>query len=205
LEDERRKRQDLETRLAKLETAAPAPTAPAKSIEDFYAADPQGTLTYINGEIAKLTENDPYGNAAEIERLRDLKFDLRETGARNQAAKRNEYDGKVAELIPDFPKAKAALEKFAQESLGYTLADLSRLTDPRIVGENAALKTMKLIKTQFDLVSGTAPVRRESQAPAPFSMTLGGGVSPSEPDTKKMTDDEWFKYEKEQKLKKLKT
>jgi hypothetical protein len=200
LEDERRKRQDAEARLAEREVK---PAAPAKTMEEYYEADPQATIAYINNEIAKLQNDDPFGSALQVEQLRDLKIELKEKVSSKTMKRQNEYAAKITAAIPDFLEVKPALEKFATENLGYSYEDLGRMTDPRVVGENA-LNTMKLIKRQFDMVSGRTPVKRESQAPEPLPNKLGGGHSPAEPDPANMSIEQWMAWDKQRTLDKLK-
>ncbi len=200
LEDERRKRQEAEAKLA----ARPQGAAPVKSMEDYYEENPAGTISYINNEIARLQNEDPYGNALQVEQLRDMKIELKEKTATRTMARQNEYAGKITAAIPDFLTVKPALEKFAIEALGYTYEDLGRMTDPRIVGENAALNTMKLIKKQYDMISGATPIKRESQAPEPLPNKLGGGSAPTEVDPEKMSTAEWMAWDKKRTLDKLK-
>jgi hypothetical protein len=112
LEDERRKRQDAEARLAEREVK---PTAPAKTMEEYYEADPQATIAYINNEIAKLQNDDPFGSALQVEQLRDLKIELKEKVSSKTMKRQNEYAAKITAAIPDFLEVKPALEKFATE------------------------------------------------------------------------------------------
>lgn len=206
LEDERRKRQDLEAENARLKGSVKPPetASPVKSIEDYYLEDPKGTTEYINGEIARLQNEDPYTNALQVEKLRDLKLELREKVAVRGAEKAEEYARKVSAIIPDMVTAAPILTKFAVEQLGYSMDDLARVTTPQIVGEKAALATLSLIKRQYDLVTGKGPIKRESAAAPPLPVTLGGGEAAGPIDPSKLSDDEWYRQEQKKRLDELK-
>ena len=203
---ERKKRQAVEAELEQLkQQQKPEPIQPSnqqETIEDMFVRDPRGTTEMINAEIAKLVEDDPYGNAVQIERLRDLKADLRDTGKAKASEKVNTFAAEVNKAIPDFAAKRDALTKYAVEQLGYTVEDLAKVTNFQIVGEKAALNTIRLINQQYDLVSGKTPVKKVTQAPEPLTPLSGSKSTPpnAEPDPEK-DPDAWLAWERARKRK----
>lgn len=198
---ERKKRQALEAELEELKGKQEPPKtsqpAPQESIEDMYLRDPRGTTEQINTEIARLVEEDPYTNAVQIERLRDLKVELRDTAKTRTTEQVNSFAQKISQEIPDFATKRDQLTKFAVEQLGYTPQDLATVTNYQTVGEKAALATIKLINQQYDLMNGKTPVKRESKAPEPITPvgTHKDTASTGEPDPSKDPDG-WIVWER---------
>ena len=73
-----------------MKVSQPKQQAPEpQTIDAMYDRDPQGVTRQINERIAALVSDDPYGNAVEIEQLRDLKVNLVENKAQREYAQLN--------------------------------------------------------------------------------------------------------------------
>lgn len=196
LQEERRKRQALE---AQLKAAENKPKG-QETIEDMFIRDPAGTLTSINAEIKRLAEEDPYGNAAQIETLRDLKTDLRERGQSHQQAQAQEFVKELNTIIPDFMSKQRALTKFAVEELGYDMDELSESTNPQVVGKRSALATIRVIAKQYEKATAAKTVKQKEVATKPTAVEAPGtGAKPSAESIDRLMEEaretgDWSKY-----------
>lgn len=169
LEEERRKRQELENRLREQEQARP--TEQQKTIYDYYEENPKAVIDYLNGEIARLSQEDPFGSAGQIEALRDQKVELRAWAEGRKREKENKFNAAISDLARD----REGIAKFAVEQLGYTPAEYATLTDPLKVGESMAVKNLKLIKKQYDAANAGATVKNKEvrKQPNPVESSTG--------------------------------
>lgn len=202
--EERRKRQALEDEIRKLkeeqQAKQPTPQKPVeqKTLYEHYDDNPKAVTDWINGEIARLTNEDPYENALQIENLRDQKAELKLYGQQRQVTKQNTFIAELNKAIPNITDRAPKLIQFAQTELGYTPEDINALTNPNLVGEAMAIKNTKMINRLYEAAhpeGKEAPVKRITQAPAPINPV--GGKSNTEPDPSKMSDDEWHAYERD--------
>jgi hypothetical protein len=182
LVEERRKRQEYEAKLKEIEEKVNAQTPKEPpTIEQLYETDPQGTTSRINAEIARLQNDDPFGNAEAIERLRDLKIELRETSIINkqngQTKALQEQQAFVNELtaaIPDLPKKTQALTEFAMTEMGMTDEALQRLSNPQLVGKEAAKAFITMVNKQYEQKQAATSVRSKAVQPKPTSVESPG-------------------------------
>lgn len=182
LQEEKRKRQEYEAKLKEIEerlNAVPQPKQ-EQSLEDIYAADPQGTTSRINAEIARLQNDDPFQNAEQIERLRDLKIELREKVQVRQVTSEKQFVAELQREVPDLQAKSDEYTKFALEQLGYDRETLATLTNPSIVGGKAAIKFVKAVATQYARANATQTIKAKSvQAQPTKTETPGSGSPPS--------------------------
>jgi len=173
--EERRKAE--EERKAKEE---PAAKKEPKTFEEFYDQDPQGVMTWINSEIARLAEESPYTNAVQIENLRDKKLELKDYGKQKEATRTSQYMANVEKAIPGFNSKRKELAKHATDDLGYTMDDISTLSDPSKVGESAAIKFMAQINKSFELANaGKSLKSKEVKQPTKVELAGTGGFKTS--------------------------
>jgi len=125
-QESERKLEEIQETLKKLEETVVSSQAP-RTLEDAYERDPKGVTENINANIAQAAET---GDTLEVERLRDLKEDLRVQSRQRketqklQQSKQTEIDTLLFSSIPDFCQEKArALAEFALEELGYETMD----------------------------------------------------------------------------------
>lgn len=186
LQEERRKRQEYEARLKEVEEKI-KPTAEPPTIESLYLQDPQGVTSRINLEIAKLQNDDPYGNAEAIERLRDLKIELRETGINHRRAAETQqvhemqsFVNDIARAVPDFQNKVQVLTEFATNDLGLSDVAISQLSNPAIVGKEAAKDFIVHVAKQYEAKQAAATVKQKAVQPKPTTVEAPGtGSKPS--------------------------
>jgi len=153
---ERRKRQEAEEKLDRLQssldnlqetvTSSQAP----KTLADAYERDQKGVTDNINANIAQANED---GNIVEVERLRDLKADLRQQSSTKESnthrvtQQQQEIANLLTSKIPDFGKDKAKeLTAFAIDQLEYTDADLTEKTNISKHGVGAVNEIVRINK-----------------------------------------------------------
>jgi len=118
-----------------------------RDIYEAFSQDPQGVLTHIDAQISKLTKD---GMMEEALELRDLKTNLifrRQMEIENMARstqRTGEAVSAVRREIPDFDARAPILTEFAVKELGLTEEEVSRLTDPAIMGDTAAKVTIAI-------------------------------------------------------------
>lgn len=127
-----------------------------KTIYDHYDEDPRGTEQYLNQEIKRLAEEDPFGNAYQIEQLRDLKIELKQTASVRAVERQNRFVSELVREVPDFTKKSDILTRFAVERLGMSLESLTVMTNPKIVGERAAIEQVKAINALYEEANAKA-------------------------------------------------
>lgn len=169
LKDERRKRQELEARLQALEEGQQQPkTQKQQTLEEAYNADPKGVLNALTERIAAAEVE---GNVAEAERLRDLKDDLKLSGVKRleqqyqQQSQLQKLSSMLLEAIPDYQKKQSELTEFAIDTLGYTMNDLARSTDPHTRGVDG-IKEIIRINTAYEafMANRTVPKKKVKKA-----------------------------------------
>lgn len=166
LQEERRKRQEYEAKIAELEMAKTPHKQEAtqsQSLEEWYEADPQAATYAINQEIARLQVDDPYNpqTLAQIEYLRDKKIELAKTVDTRVQTRNMELYNDAKKLVPDYETKKEQLFDFATTSLGFSQEDLFRMTNPNIVGKSAALNMLKVINSQYDSANAVKTVNQK--------------------------------------------
>lgn len=171
LEEERRKRQELENRLLEREQEQTRQPNEQKTIYDYYEENPKQVMDYLNSEIARMSQDDPFGNAAQIESLRDQKIELRAWAEGRKRERENRFNSAISDLARD----REGIAKFAVDQLGYTPAEFAMLTDPFKVGDSVAIKNMKLIKRQFDAANAGTTVKNKEvrKQPTPVESSTG--------------------------------
>lgn len=203
LEEERRKRQEMAKRLEEVEKKLAPPPKQPQTIDEFYEVDPKGTMDYLNNEIARLTEEDPFGNVRKIENLRDTKEELRLRGATQRQNQQSRFVTDLNKAIDGFDKKREALTTFATSELGYTPQELAMLTNPGVVGHEAAIKTVKLINRQFEAKQAPATLKSKEVKPKATQVEPPGeGLQPPAPDAQvaklyeqaKKGEIPWHKY-----------
>ena len=191
LQDERKKRQELERKLEEISEGVNTlkSQSPPKDIYEAYDRDSQGVVRDLNAEIKRLVGDDPYGNAAQIEQLRDLKDELRRREFTNIQSQLNQQTtaSKVLSVItkevPDFAKKVPELERFAIEELGYTPQELQKRTDFAL-GDDAAREVIRINKLYEKM---TAKPQAKAVKPKPTKVEgPGQGVSKPEIDMNKL-------------------
>lgn len=199
LQEERRKRQEYEARLKDIEDKVSA-TPKEQTLEDIYAADPQGTTSRINAEIARLQNDDPFANAEQIEKLRDLKVELREKVVNRTSQAERAFIQDLQREVPDLAAKQDVYTDFAIEELGYDRQTLQQLSNPALVGAQAAIKFVKSIATQHARANAAVTAKAKAVQPQPTRTEAPGtGVKTSGTDLGKLKQDaartgDWSKY-----------
>jgi len=175
LEEERRKRQELEAKLLERDSA-PQGQQQQKTLYDYYEENPKATIDYLNSEIARLSQEDPYTNAGQIEALRDQKVELRTWAEGRKRDKETRFNDEVAKIAPDYQKQRQEILKFAVETIGYTKTEFESLVNPAIVGESIAVKNLKLIKRQYDAANAGVTVKQKETRKQPNPVEQSTGV-----------------------------
>lgn len=212
--EERKKRQELERQLAEIkeEIQRSKPQAPPKDIYEAFERDPDGVVKSLNAEIDKLADEDPYGNAKQLERLRDLKAELRQrevSKITTQLSQQTEASKVIAEVTASCPgidkllaKPDAAspslLEQFAVEKLGYTAEDFDELAPHR--GQSAARKFRQLYNA-YQLAHPEPEKKEARPRPTPVE-PAGKGIARQAPNLdalkakamKTGSNDDWALY-----------
>ena len=152
-------KRDMQSQLEQVRQNA----APPRSIEEAYARDPRGVLNFIDQQIEsqKLeADKDPFNAIKQLAHLQAWRNRLTDMGVQAIETRRqfNEVTTstlqEVAEAIPDFgPEKQKALTEFAVQELGYTMEDLSQLTDPR--RGRLAAQVVKTINAAYDTKYGS--------------------------------------------------
>lgn len=193
LQDERRKRQELERKLDGLEKGMDSlkDKAQPKDIFEAYDRDSSGVMRDLNSEIQKLSSDNAYENAPQIERLRDLKDDLRKrefTNLQQNLNRQTEAQKVLSEIvreIPDFQKKTETLTEFAIEELGYTKEELIKKTDFAL-GEDARREVTRInrLYEKFNAKPEKKVVKQR-----PTSVESGGkGVQKTEPNLQQLLE-----------------
>lgn len=189
--EERKKRQEYEERLKRQEEEIQAlkqtlPKPPPKDVYEAYDQDSNGVIASLNNEIDKLVADDPYGHASRIEKLRDLKAELRNrevqkiTQHLSQQTEAAKVIAEVKAACPDIDELIAPqgdepvgpLVRFAVEQLGYTQEDLQELEPHR--GMSAARKAKALYKA-YKLAHPTPEKKEAKPRPTPVEQA-GRGI-----------------------------
>ena len=163
--------------------------SPPKDIYEAYDRDSNGVVRDLNAEIKRLVGDDPYGNASQIEQLRDLKDELRRREFTNIQSQLNQQTtaSKVLSVItkevPDFAKKVPELERFAIEELGYTQQELQKRTDFAL-GEDAAREVIRIHKLYEKMTA--KPQAKTVKPKATKVEGPGQGVSKPEIDMSKL-------------------
>jgi hypothetical protein len=181
------KARELEERLAALEATKAEPQKPESemTIDDWYEKDPKGTQERINAEIARLMGDDPYANAAQVERLRDLKIELKERASTRFEAKKNQFLAELNKAVPDFVAKQKGLSEFAKAELGYDDETLNNLSNPLVVGPRAAISFVKSIAKVYEKSNAASTVGTKQVKPQPTRVEAPGqGLPPRQDDLK---------------------
>lgn len=175
LEKERRKRQELESKLRERDEA-PVQTGSQKSIYDVYLENPRGVIDYLDSEIFRLSEEDMFSNIRAIEALRNQKLELSDYGQQKRREKQERFQSEVAKNVPTYATKTAELKQFALTELGYTAQEYKTLTDPNVVGDAMAVKNIKLINRQFEAAHAGANVEKKQVRQQPTNVEKSGAV-----------------------------
>ena len=203
LVDERRKRQELERRLDEISQGVQSlqQGKPPSTLEEAYDRDPQGVMRDLNAEIKKLSEDDAYGHASQIELLRDKKDELRRREFTNLQKQLNQQTTaqKAASIvmreIPDFNKRSQELTRFAAEELGYTQEDFERTNF--VNGESAAREILRVNRLYEKF---HAKPEKKKGKPKPTQVEgAGKGVQKTEPSLQSLLEKaretgDWTEY-----------
>lgn len=118
------------------------------SIEEVFDKDPDGTLRYIDSQIAqartKLDTGDAFEALKQIEELRSVRDGLltrsmsQQKKASQTSALAAQAQAEVLRAVPDFQKKEGALTEFAIKELGYSFDDIRFLTDVSNTGKYAS-------------------------------------------------------------------
>lgn len=187
LQDERKKRQKLEEQLAEISENVQSLKSekPPKDIYEAYDRDSKGVVRDLNAEIKKLSTEDAYANAAQIEQLRDLKDDLRRREFTNIQTQLNQQTtaskvlSTITREVPDFAKKVDDLTKFAIDELGYTQQELTERTDFAL-GDVAAREVIRINKLYEKMTA--KPQKKEVKKKPTTVEDAGKGVQKSGPD-----------------------
>lgn len=159
--------------------AAKPPKQP-ETLEEAYDANPQEVTQYIDGELAKLINEDAAKNAVDIEQLRNLKQTLafREINTlrdqRQSQARSQQVMQKMISAVPDLETKQGALAKFAIEVLNYTSEELASATNPSVSGE-AAVRTVSRINAAYEKFNASNSVHSKQKQKQPTKVEAPGG------------------------------
>lgn len=177
LQEEKRKRQEYEARLKELEERV---KPKEETIEDLYDKDPQGVTSRINAEIARLQNDDPFANAEAIERLRDLKIELKEKSTMRRVTSEQSFVANLQREVPDLHQKADAYTDFAITELGYDRHTLETLTNPAIVGPQAAINFVKTVAAQYNKAQAVKTVQQKAVQPKPTTSEPPGKGIPAQ-------------------------
>lgn len=166
LQEERRKRQELEQRLKEKEQQKPEQQG-NETVDQMYQRDPQGTISAINQEITRLVNDDPYTHAEAIERLRDMKVDLRERNMQAQQVQAGRFVQELNMAVPNFQQKAPLLVEFAINELGYSNETLAQFSNPQAVGPKAAIEFTAMINKAYESKKAIETVRQKQSQPKP--------------------------------------
>jgi hypothetical protein len=142
-----------------------------RDIYEAFAEDPQGVLTHLDAQISKLTKD---GMMEEALELRDLKTNLifrRQMEIENitrSTQRSGEVVSAVRREIPDFDARAPLLTEFAVKELGLTEEEISRLTDPAIMGETAAKVTIAINRLYNRINAGKRAEQKQVKTAPPI-------------------------------------
>jgi Txe/YoeB family toxin of Txe-Axe toxin-antitoxin module len=155
------------------------------SIEEVFDKDPEGTLKYIESQIAEVRkgiDTDPFESIKKIEELRAVKDNLllRSITGQRRATElsrvESEVKSEVLRAIPDFDKKESKLTQFALNDLGYTLEDLRFLTNPANTGKYATKFIVQVNKMyEMDKAKTTVEEKRVKTPPKQEGAGTSGG------------------------------
>jgi len=178
--------QEIAEMRKQLEAERTAQLSPKERIFQSYMQNPAQIVSEINAEIEKLEAVNPYDDGytqarQNIAKLNALKDDLayRRQSHMDQQMRVGsvvqEVKTEIVKAIPDFEKRQPALTKLAQE-IGFSMKEISTLTDPRIVGPLAATVT-KALNTVYEKLNAinSAEKKEKKDAPAPLARAGAGG------------------------------
>jgi hypothetical protein len=198
LQEERRKRQEYEAKIREYE-AQQAPPQP-QTLADMYLADPQGTEASIYNEIARLAQEDPYSNAVAIAKLQALVPKLEREAATRVQSEDSRFMQALNTAIPDFSQKVPVLTDFARNELGYSDDTIARLSNPKVVGPQAALDFVKSVAKQFDQKQAVRTVQQKAVQPKPTKVEQPGTGVPQSVETlsslkaEAMRTGKWARY-----------
>lgn len=174
-------RKELERIRQEIEAAKPK--AQPRDIYEAYDQNPQEVLAFVNQEIARLANEDAYGNVAEIERLRDMKTDFYNREAvkyKETQAKQMESNLVLQEIykaVPDIETKQLELKDFAINVMGFSEEELARETSPS-AGMTAAT-TIKRINQAYTKFNAGKTAQSKATKPAPTKVEKPGqGFTP---------------------------
>jgi Txe/YoeB family toxin of Txe-Axe toxin-antitoxin module len=157
------------------------------SIEEVFDKDPEGTLKYIESQIAEVRkgiDTDPFESIKKIEELRAVKDNLvlRSITGQRKVAELNrleaEVKNEVLSAIPDFDKKESKLTQYALEELGYTLDEIRFLTSPANTGRYATKFIVQVNKMyEMNKAKSTVEEKRVKTPPKQESAGTGEGDS----------------------------
>jgi hypothetical protein len=196
LKDERGKRQALEDELRGYKDGVAAvktqqPEQAPKTLEEAFDRDPEGVVRDLNLEIRRLRDEDPHGNANDIDTLLDRKADLRNREFHNIQNQLNQQTATqkvlstVTREIPDFNQKIKALQDFALNELDYTNEELTERIAPHN-GDAAAREILRINKLYERF--NAKPQAKVVKAKATKVEGAGKGVTNTGPDLNSLKD-----------------
>ena len=166
-----RKFQELAQERKQYEQARQTTQQPQQTFGDVYQAfdaDPRGVLQNLRTILAQKKKEDPLSD--DVIRLETLRDELLER--RSEQAERHtqinmvatSVNNEVRKAIPDFEEKADALTDFAVRELGYSIEEITYMTDPGKVGALAGKNTLA-INRLYDLQHPKKPVKATTKIP----------------------------------------
>lgn len=160
-----------------------------KDIYEAFDRDPHSVLDTLRGEIVKKKSENPYDeNIPKLENLRDVLIERRLFNQeRVMTAKTIATEAReiVRKEIPNYQEKVEKLNDFAT-SLGFSMEELAKLTDPIKMGPSAVKLTLA-INRMYDLANKGQVFKNKAVKPQPTSVeSAGTGEHTSKPSYKEV-------------------
>lgn len=185
LEDERRKRQDLETKYKDLETrvkaqeSVPPPKKQPETLEELFDVNPEQALAYVDQQIRAAQGEYDEGKVAQWVQA---KTDLVARGLINQQRQTSKGERvsrinvEILKAVPDFEAKRPELVKLARD-FGLNDDESEQIFTPEVVGESAARMAKMMDKVYSIVNAGKSAKGKEVKTPPRTEPAGTGGFS----------------------------
>lgn len=157
---------------------------PKENYYQRFIQNPMAFLNEINGAIFKLSEVQPFDdNYVETQKQKAFYQAIKEEfmerrrleveNVRNAELMSSQAKFSIAKDIPDFESKAQALTQFAVDELGFSLEEITKLTDP-ITNGPLAVKLTKAINKIYDAMNAGVSAEKKLIKNPPKSLERAG-------------------------------
>lgn len=166
---------------------------PKEAYYQRFTQNPMEVLQEISNVMFKLSDIQPYDDnymeaqkqKAFYQAIKDeflARRQIETENVRNAELLSTQVKLNITKDIPDFDTKAQALTTFAQEELGFSIEEISRLTNPAITG-NLAVKITKAINKFYDAMNANVSAEKKliKNPPKPLERAGAGATGKASP------------------------